>query len=59
MITGSLVAIVTPMNDDGSLDFPRLRGLIDFHVAEGTEWHRDRRAPAASRRRSISTSIAS
>lgn len=37
MITGSLVAIVTPMNDDGSLDFPRLRGLIDFHIAEGTD----------------------
>jgi len=29
MITGSLVAIVTPMHDDGSLDFPRLRSLID------------------------------
>jgi 4-hydroxy-tetrahydrodipicolinate synthase len=37
MITGSLVAIVTPMNEDGSLDFPRLRGLIDFHIAEGTD----------------------
>ena len=37
MITGSIVAIVTPMNEDGSLDFPRLRSLIDFHVAEGTD----------------------
>ncbi len=37
MITGSIVAIVTPMQDDGSLDFPRLRSLIDFHVAEGTD----------------------
>jgi len=37
MITGSLVAIVTPMNDDGSLDFPRLRSLIDWHIAEGTD----------------------
>jgi len=37
MITGSIVAIVTPMNEDGSLDYPRLRGLIDFHVAEGTD----------------------
>ncbi len=37
MITGSLVAIVTPMHDDGSLDFPRLRSLIDWHVAEGTD----------------------
>jgi 4-hydroxy-tetrahydrodipicolinate synthase len=37
MITGSIVAIVTPMNEDGSLDYPRLRALIDFHVAEGTD----------------------
>lgn len=37
MITGSIVAIVTPMNEDGSLDFSRLRSLIDYHVAEGTD----------------------
>ena len=37
MITGSLVAIVTPMHDDGSLDYPRLRSLIDWHIAEGTD----------------------
>lgn len=37
MITGSIVAIVTPMQEDGSLDLPRLRSLIDFHVAEGTD----------------------
>ena len=37
MITGSLVAIATPMHPDGSLDFPRLRKLIDFHIAEGTD----------------------
>ncbi len=37
MITGSIVAIVTPMDVDGGLDFPRLRGLIDYHVAEGTD----------------------
>ncbi len=36
MITGSIVAIVTPMNEDGSLDFQRFRSLIDFHVSEGT-----------------------
>ena len=35
-ITGSIVAIVTPMQEDGSLDFPCLRKLIDFHVKEGT-----------------------
>ncbi len=43
MITGSLVAIVTPMQDDGSLDFPRLRSLIDWHIAEGTDGIVDRR----------------
>lgn len=37
MITGSLVAIVTPMHEDGRLDFERLRSLIDFHVSEGTD----------------------
>ena len=36
MITGSLVAIVTPMLEDGRLDLPRFRKLIDWHVAEGT-----------------------
>jgi 4-hydroxy-tetrahydrodipicolinate synthase len=37
MITGSLVAIVTPMREDGSLDLARFRSLIDWHVAEGTD----------------------
>lgn len=37
MIKGSIVAIVTPMHEDGSLDYPRLRALIDFHVEEGTD----------------------
>jgi 4-hydroxy-tetrahydrodipicolinate synthase len=37
MITGSLVAIVTPMKADGSLDLARFRKLIDWHVAEGTD----------------------
>lgn len=37
MITGSLVAIVTPMHEDGSLDYASLRRLIDFHIAEGTD----------------------
>ena len=37
MITGSIVAIVTPMHEDGSLDYPRLRNLIDWHVREGTD----------------------
>ncbi len=37
MITGSLVAIVTPMHEDGSLDLVAFRALIDFHIAEGTD----------------------
>ena len=37
MITGSIVAIVTPMHEDGSLDFGSLRNLVDFHVREGTD----------------------
>jgi 4-hydroxy-tetrahydrodipicolinate synthase len=35
-ITGSLVALVTPMHDDGSVDFDALRRLVDWHIAEGT-----------------------
>ena len=34
---GCLVAIVTPMFDDGSLDLDALRALIDWHIAEGTD----------------------
>ncbi|MCW5614287.1 MAG: 4-hydroxy-tetrahydrodipicolinate synthase [Rhodocyclaceae bacterium] len=37
MITGSIVAIVTPMHEDGSLDYPRLRSLIDWHIEQGTD----------------------
>ena len=37
MIKGSIVAIVTPMHEDGALDYPRLRSLIDWHVREGTD----------------------
>lgn len=37
MITGSLVAIVTPMFEDGRLDFTRLRSLVDWHIGQGTE----------------------
>jgi 4-hydroxy-tetrahydrodipicolinate synthase len=36
MIQGSIVAIVTPMHEDGSLDLPRYRALIDWHVEQGT-----------------------
>lgn len=37
MLKGSLVAIVTPMHEDGGLDLDRLRALVDFHLAEGTD----------------------
>ena len=36
-ISGSIVAIVTPMHEDGSLDLPGMRRLVDFHVQEGTD----------------------
>lgn len=35
-LKGSIVALVTPMHEDGSVDYPSLRNLIDWHVAEGT-----------------------
>jgi 4-hydroxy-tetrahydrodipicolinate synthase len=35
-ISGSIVALVTPMHEDGSVDFASLRQLIDWHIAEGT-----------------------
>ncbi|WP_068858561.1 4-hydroxy-tetrahydrodipicolinate synthase [Perlucidibaca aquatica] len=36
MILGSLVALVTPMNSDGSVDWAALKQLVEWHVAEGT-----------------------
>ncbi len=36
-IQGSIVALVTPMQGDGSVDYAALRGLIDWHIAEGTD----------------------
>ncbi|MEZ5664614.1 MAG: 4-hydroxy-tetrahydrodipicolinate synthase [Burkholderiaceae bacterium] len=36
-ITGSIVALVTPMLEDGSVDYPTLRKLIDWHIEEGTD----------------------
>ena len=35
-LTGSMVALITPMLDDGSVDFSALESLVDFHVASGT-----------------------
>ena len=36
-IVGSIVALVTPMHEDGSIDYDGLRRLIDWHIAEGTD----------------------
>ena len=36
-ITGSIVALVTPMLEDGAVDYACLRRLIDWHIAEGTD----------------------
>ncbi|MFZ5546169.1 MAG: 4-hydroxy-tetrahydrodipicolinate synthase [Pseudomonadota bacterium] len=36
-IVGSIVALVTPMHEDGSVDYDALRRLIDWHIAEGTD----------------------
>jgi 4-hydroxy-tetrahydrodipicolinate synthase len=36
-ITGSIVALATPLHNDGSVDYPTLRKLVDWHIAEGTD----------------------
>src|SRR3954469_3637355 len=36
-ITGSIVALVTPMHEDGSVNYEVLRKLVDWHIAEGTD----------------------
>ncbi|WP_101760162.1 4-hydroxy-tetrahydrodipicolinate synthase [Oceanicoccus sp. KOV_DT_Chl] len=36
MITGSMVALITPMTSTGDIDWPALRKLVDFHLQEGT-----------------------
>ena len=37
MFTGSMVAMVTPMNTDGSVDWPALEKLVEHHIAQGTD----------------------
>jgi 4-hydroxy-tetrahydrodipicolinate synthase len=37
MFSGSMVAIVTPMTEDGCLDWPAWDRLLDFHAREGTD----------------------
>jgi 4-hydroxy-tetrahydrodipicolinate synthase len=36
-IVGSIVALITPMHEDGSVDYDALRRLIDWHIDEGTD----------------------
>ena len=36
-ITGSIVALATPMHDDGSVDYQALAKLIDWHIEQGTD----------------------
>jgi len=37
MFQGSIVAIVTPMLDDGAVDFDALKKLVTFHIEAGTD----------------------
>ncbi len=37
MLTGSLVALITPMHADGSINFQQLHALIDWHIQNGTD----------------------
>ncbi|GIS87479.1 MAG: hypothetical protein CM1200mP18_01890 [Gammaproteobacteria bacterium] len=37
MLTGSMVAMVTPMGDDGLVDWAALNRLVDHHVEQGTD----------------------
>jgi len=37
MITGSIVALATPFHEDGSVDYPALRKLVDWHTEQGTD----------------------
>ncbi|MDO4641607.1 MAG: 4-hydroxy-tetrahydrodipicolinate synthase [Neisseria sp.] len=37
MLQGSLVALITPMNKDGSIDYEAFKNLIDWHIENGTD----------------------
>lgn len=37
MITGSIVALVTPMTENGDIDWPALDKLVEFHIKNGTK----------------------
>ena len=36
-LTGSIVALITPFKEDGSVDYAALEGLVDFHLQNGTD----------------------
>lgn len=37
MINGSIVALITPMNSDGSIDYASLEKLVEYHIEQGTD----------------------
>ncbi len=37
MINGSIVALITPMNSDGSVDYASLEKLVEYHIEQGTD----------------------
>ncbi|WP_445947241.1 dihydrodipicolinate synthase family protein, partial [Shewanella sp.] len=37
MLKGSIVALITPMNRDGSIDNASLERLVEFHINQGTD----------------------
>ena len=37
MITGSLVALVTPMHNNGDVDWSALKSLVEWHIAQGSQ----------------------
>ena len=37
MITGSIVALITPFDEDGNVSYDRLAGLVEWHISEKTD----------------------
>ena len=37
MFSGSIVALITPFNNDGEVDYVSLKKLVDFHVESGSD----------------------
>ena len=40
-LTGSIVALITPFHEDGSVNFHKLGELVEFHISHGTDGHPD------------------